>query len=275
LSARVELHCHSTCSDGTLSPAALIVRAKKEGLRALVLTDHDTVSGFEEAREAGLARGLRVACGIEINTAEGGNTHVLGYGIDPASTVLAGKLVEFRKRRRIRIRRIIEKLNERGIVLTYEEVVGDSVDEDSIGRPHIADALRHRKVVKSRSEAFERFLAPGGEAFVESMGPSVAEAVEAIREAGGWSSLAHPGTVEPNADFEGWVEAGLGGIEAYYGSHTGPQVEKFLAIAKRYGLAATGGSDFHGPGTGREDLGKSRLTEAAFAQLESRFNFLS
>jgi predicted metal-dependent phosphoesterase TrpH len=275
LPALAELHCHSTCSDGTLTPGKLVARAKKAGLRALVLTDHDTVSGIGEAIEAGRDCGVRVACGIEINTAEGGNTHVLGYGIDPESKELNDKLSEFRERRRARIRRMVEKLNALGVAVDFAEIAGHAGSEDSIGRPHIADALRRLKIVKNRSEAFERFLAPGKPAFVESMGPSVIEAIEAIRRAGGWSSLAHPGTLEPGADLGGWVDAGLGGIEAYYGSHTGPQVEKWLAVAERYGLAATGGSDYHGPGTGREDLGKSRLPEAVFESLVPRLNFES
>ena len=273
MSAPVELHCHSTCSDGTLTPAKLIARAKKNGLTAVVLTDHDTVSGLDEARTAGREHGVRVACGIEINTAEGSNVHVLGYGIDSSSKFLADRLTQFRIRRRDRAKKIVERLNAEGIELTYEEVVGEAKDIDSIGRPHIADALRRRKVVRTRSEAFDKFLAPGKAAFVDSMGPTVAEAVEAIHEAGGWSSLAHPGTVDPAVDIGPWVDAGLGALEAYYGSHTGPQVEKFLEKAKRYGLAATGGSDFHGPGTGRENLGKHRLPSEVFASLEPRLKF--
>ncbi len=273
MSAAAELHCHSTCSDGTLTPAQLIARAKKVGLKALVLTDHDTVSGMEEARAAGREHGVRVACGIEINTAEGSNVHVLGYGIDASSNSLSVCLKKFRERRRARAKLIVERLNAQGVELTYEEVVGEAKNLDSIGRPHIADALRRRKVVKSRSEAFERFLAPGKAAFVDSMGPSVVDAIEAIRDAGGWSSLAHPGTVDPAVDIGPWVEAGLGGLEAYYGSHTGPQIERHLATAKRYGITATGGSDFHGPGTGRNDLGKHKLPEDVFESLESRLLF--
>lgn len=271
--ARAELHCHTTCSDGTLSPAKLIARAKKAGIRALVLTDHDTVSGIEEARAAGREHGVRIACGIEINTAEGGNIHVLGYGIDSESESLALRLNEFRLTRRQRAEKIVDRLKDHGVDLSYDEVVGEAKDIDSIGRPHIADALKRKGIVRSRSEAFERFLAPGKAAFVDSMGPSVAEAIETIRDAGGWSSLAHPGTVDPAIDWRPWVDAGLSAIEAYYGSHTGPQVEKYLAAAKRYGLLATGGSDYHGPGTGRGDLGKHRLPEDVFAALELRLKF--
>lgn len=246
----------------------MVRRAYGAGITLLALTDHDSISGFPEASAEAARLGMAITCGIEINTGEADGVHVLGYGFDPASAALCERLGEFRARRERRAGLIVSQLNALGIDLTLEEVRGESTE--TLGRPHVADALRRKKIVKTRAEAFKRFLVPGAAGYVAPMGPSVAEAISAIKAAGGWASLAHPGTVKRDLDLAPWVEQGLEGIEAYYRAHTRSQIARFLEAAKRFGLLATGGSDFHGPGTGREDLGGVEIPDAELGVLRDR-----
>ncbi|MBI5595057.1 MAG: PHP domain-containing protein [Elusimicrobia bacterium] len=263
-----DLHCHSRRSDGSLEPAEVVRRAHKAGVSLLVLTDHDSVSGYDEARAEAGRLGMSFGAGIEINTGEADGVHILGYGIDPASPALAERLKEFRVRREKRVAVMVERLRGLGLDLTLDEVRGESTE--TLGRPHIADALKRKKLVKDRGDAFKRYLTRGSAAYVDPMGPTVAEAVAAIKSAGGWASLAHPGTVKKDFDLAPWVEQGLEGIEAFYLAHTRPQMARFCESAKRYGLVTTGGSDYHGPGTGREDLGGVALPEESLAGFRER-----
>lgn len=264
-SRRVDLHTHSVHSDGTSAPEETVRRAHARGVEVLALTDHDTVGGCAAAAREARRLGLPFVHGIEINTGEGDMVHVLGYGLDPACPALARRLSEFRGRRVERLKRIVERISAAGVELRWEEIEG----AETLGRPHIADALRRKGVVRSRREAFQRFLSRGGAAYVESMGPSVREAVEVIRAAGGWASLAHPGAFK-DGDLKGWVDQGLEGIEAFYPAHTAAQRGRFLELAARYGLVPTGGSDYHGPGTGREEIGGIRVPEDLFERLRAR-----
>jgi hypothetical protein len=246
---KVDLHTHSRFSDGTSAPADVVRRAKSAGLELLFLTDHDTVAGFPEALDAAREAGVDARCGIEINSIEG-SVHVLGYGIRWQDPDLGKKLAEFRERRVTRIRMIVEKLVKKGIALTFEEVAGGT--RETLGRPHVADALKRKGVVHSRQEAFDRFLTPGKPGYVDSMGPTVEEAIEVIRAAGGFCSVAHPDTIPDKARLGEWAEKGLEGLEVYYNTHSPSDIVRYGGLAERFGLLATGGTDFHGPGTGRE-----------------------
>jgi len=250
LSKRIELHCHSAYSDGTLSPTELIARGLKSNLDLLVLTDHDSVSGSEEALAAGRASGLDVRVGIEINCAGADRVHILGYGIRIGAAGFLQRLIDFRERRTIRARRIVEKLRSLGFPIDYDDV--RAAARETLGRPHVADALRRKGVVKSRQEAFDRFLAKGKPAYVEPMGPSTKEAISLIRDAGGLACLAHPQTAGKEAELEELYCQGLDGVEVFYTSHTPSQIRAYGDWAEKKGLLACGGSDFHGPGTGRE-----------------------
>lgn len=267
-----DLHTHSRYSDGTSTPAEVVRRARKKGVEILVLTDHDSVAGFPEARDEASRSGLRIGCGIEINTREPEQVHILGYGIDPGSPILAERLADYRERREQRAILIVERLRRRGIEITIEEVRGTS--RETLGRPHVADALRRKKIVHSRGEAFERYLSPGAAAYVEPMGPGVEEAIDTIRRAGGWASLAHPLTIPKSADIGAWVELGLEGLEAHYSTHTRPQIGRLVELANRYGLHATGGSDYHGPGTGRDVPGGVAFSDEEFAKFEGRLGLI-
>ena len=220
----------------------------------LTLTDHDSISGGPELFAAGLAAGLDVRLGIEINCAGEGaadRVHILGYGFDAESPGFRGRLEEFRDRRAVRSQRIVDNLRAIGIAIDFEHVRAGA--HETLGRPHVADALRRLGVVKSRKEAFERFLVKGKPGYVESMGPSPREAIAMIRDAGGTACLAHPQTAGKENDLDELFRSGLQGIEVRYSGHTPSQIRSYGDWAKTKGLLAVGGSDFHGPGTGREE----------------------
>ena len=216
----------------------------------LFLTDHDTVSGFPEASDEARGSSMKVYCGIEINTRQSDQVHVLGYGLRWQDEALALRLSDFRERRAQRIHRIVENLRRHGIDISFEEVQG--VSKEALGRPHVADALVRRKIVQSRQEAFNRFLSRGQPGYSQSVGPTPEEAISLIREMGGFASLAHPQTVKDLSGLKSLVERGLEGLEVYYGAHSPADIKRYGDIAGHHGLIATGGSDFHGPQSGRE-----------------------
>lgn len=266
---RVDLHTHSHYSDGTLSPAELVAKAHQSGVRLLVLSDHDCVTGFPEAKAEGDRLGVRVLCGVEINTRED-DCHVLGYGVRWDSKPLQARLEEFRQRRERRIRGVVEKLQAANVDIAWEEVQGEGAltRGQAVGRPHVADALRRKRIVRTRQEAFQKYLSKGKPGYVEAMGPSAEEAIVAIREAGGTPVIAHPGALFELEEFKRWADLGLGGIEVFYPTHSGGTVQELLGIAKATGLVTTGGSDFHGPGTGREKLAGFDASDELFGVLE-------
>ncbi len=265
---RVELHSHSRFSDGTASPGDVVGNAAKAGVSLLFLTDHDTVAGFPEALEAASGRGIDVRCGIEINTATLDSVHILGYGIRWKDPAFLARLAEFRGRRDRRVRRIVEQLRAKGLDITFDDVRRTS--HETLGRPHVADALRRKGLVANRQEAFNRFLIKGKPGYVESMGPTAREAIELIRDAGGFCSLAHPDTVSDKEAVAEFVEWGLEGLEVYYNTHTPSDIVRYSDLASRHGLLATGGTDYHGPGTGREGRLGVDLSEEDYGRFMER-----
>lgn len=265
---KLDLHAHSNYSDGTLPPADVVRRAAASGVAVLVLTDHDSVSGFAEAREAGIAAGVEVRCGVEINTREHDTLHILGYGIDPASAGLEAALEDFRGRRERRLRAIVGKLAAAGLPLAWADV--DGVSRQTLGRPHVADALVRKGAARSRKEAFDRWLTPGKPGYVGPMGPAPEEAIGVIRAAGGWACLAHPGDPNGGERIARLASAGLAGLEVYYPTHTRATVEKLKSLAGRFDLTPTGGSDFHGPKSGRDGIGLVDIPAAEAELLLSR-----
>jgi predicted metal-dependent phosphoesterase TrpH len=263
---RIDLHLHSTHSDGSFSPTEVVNLAHAAAVTALALTDHDIVSGIPEAIEAGSRLGIEVIPGIEISARHGeSELHILGYYIDWREARLEERMRRLRDSRHQRNPRIIERLNELGLELTYDEV-RTLAGTEAVGRPHIARVLMSKKLVTSAKEAFDRYLAEGRPAFVPRQLPSPAEAISWIREAGGIAVLAHPTWVKESSAglislVERLKEAGLGGIEVLYSTHTARQTQEYRRLAKRFDLLVTGGSDFHGitkpdisVGTGRGDL---------------------
>jgi hypothetical protein len=248
---RIDLHTHTTASDGTSSPTELVRMAWRLGLAAVAVTDHDTVDGLGEALEAGRALGLEVVPGIEISAEfQPGTMHMLGYFIQPDRPVFAEKLRVLQEARRDRNPIIAEKLNALGLAVTMDEVRAAAGGEQ-VGRPNFARVLLDKGYVSSMGEAFDRYLTKGGPAYVDKFRLSPADSVELIHQAGGLAVLAHPFTLGLGEQvLETFVAdlaaCGLDGLEVYYPEHDPDQTRACLELAARHGLAVTGGSDFHG-----------------------------
>jgi predicted metal-dependent phosphoesterase TrpH len=249
----IDLHLHSRCSDGTLSPTELVERAHLRGVTALALTDHDTVAGNGEATAAGARLGVEVMAGVELSVqCASTSVHILGYGVECLNPE-ALRTYEFLERSRSeRLVKMVHRLNALGVGITTDEVrrvAGGVV----IGRLHVARVLVSRGFATSVSAAFSEYLSRGGKAYVERVRLSPAEAVSLLRGQGGVAVLAHPGVVEREAPdrlarvLEELIPAGLDGIEAHYSRHTASQTARFLELARTRSLLVTGGSDFHRP----------------------------
>ncbi len=249
--SRVDLHVHTTHSDGSSTPAEVVRLARQAGVTALAITDHDIATGLAEATATGLQYGIEVIPGIEISSMYGNSElHMLGYFLDHRQTELNERLAVLRQSRHRRNPQIIERLQAMGIEITYEEVRA-LAGTDSVGRPHIARVLMEKGVVATAKEAFDQFLAEGRPAYVPRLLPSPAEAIQWIKAAKGLAVLAHPTwikTVEGTlSDLVRQLKAdGLDGVEVHYSTHTARQTREYLGLAKQLGLLVTGGSDFHG-----------------------------
>ena len=249
--SRIDLHLHTAHSDGSCSTAEVMAFAKQAGLTALAITDHDIVDGIPEATAIGKELGIEVVPGVEISSRLGeSELHILGYFLNWTDPLLAQRLSTLRDSRHLRNPKIVQRLNELGIPITYEEVRALAGTE-SVGRPHIARLLMEKKFVTSAKEAFDRYLANGRPAFVDRELPEPAEAVRWIREAGGVPVLAHPTWVRTSAEglrvlVRDLKAAGLGGMEVHYSTHTPSQTTEYLDLARQCDLLVTGGSDFHG-----------------------------
>ncbi|PMP64393.1 MAG: phosphoesterase [Caldimicrobium thiodismutans] len=247
----IDLHTHSTASDGTLTPRELVLLAKKEGLKALALTDHDTVDGLKEAYETAKEVNLPFLCGVEISIKfDGpGHFHLLGYFLTPEIKTLDETLSELKKARKRRNESMIEKLRSLGIEITMEEL--SAIAQGEIGRPHFARLLLEKGVVKSMEEAFEKYLKKGAPAYVPKALLTPDEGIRRILESKGVPVLAHPVTLKLDEKalkeyLEKLKELGLRGVEVYYSEHNKHFTNFLLSQASRLGLLVTGGSDFHG-----------------------------
>ena len=290
-SSNVDLHCHSTASDGTFAPAAVVALAKARGLSALALTDHDTVNGVPEASAAAAAAGIDFLPGIEISAEfpHPGTLHILGYGVDPASPVLKSLTDTLIGGRDDRNPRIIAKLREHNVAITMAEVEAEAKVEPAgtvgpdgeppkkkpIGRPHIAAILVRKGYVSSIKQAFDKYLAPGGLAYFDKERLAPHTALQMIRDSGGIAVLAHPVQLRYTNDsqlettLKDLVDHGLGGIEVLHSDHDEKLTAQYAALAAKYGLLTTGGSDFHGTNKKDIDLGTARGKKVPRAFYES------
>lgn len=243
---RVDLHIHTTASDGLFSPSEVVRLAVERGIAAIAITDHDTLAGIAEAQVAAIGTGLEVVPGVELSSeGEWGDFHILGLYVDPKSGSLQERLKELQAGRAARARRMLERLAALGVPLEWEQVVALAGDA-AIGRLHIARALVQRGYVADISEAFQRYIGWGGPAYVPRVQISPAEAIRLIRSAGGVAVLAHPAVSGAVAYIPMLVSLGLQGVEAYYPEHSPEDVRTLLELARHYRLLVTGGSDFHG-----------------------------
>ncbi len=273
MTGAVDLHSHTTASDGTYSPAELVREAARQGVRVLAITDHDSTEAIGPALVAAQAHPpLEIVPGIEINTeGAGGEVHVLGYFVDHAAPWLGDLLREFREERVARIHRIAERLATLGQPIDPDEVFA-LVQEGSAGRPHVAQVMVRRGYVGTVREAFDRYLGAGKPAYVSHRKVDPPQACEIIHRAGGLAVMAHPG-------FHGGAEttirelAGtrhLDGVECYYAEHSHEQTGRLLALCGELDLVATGGSDFHGPPVRPGRLGRPPVPWEAYTELRRR-----
>ena len=250
----VDLHTHSTASDGTLSPEGVIEAAERCGLAALALTDHDTIDGVRAARQAAERAGIRVIAGVELSAFdEDREVHVLALHLSHLEA-LEKRLTELRASRHVRAGRIVEKLNALGIPLTLDEVLQQS-NGGAVGRPHVARALIARGVVADFRDAFMRYLGNNGSAFVAKDRLSIQDAIAIAHDAGGIAIWAHPSDGGRRERLEPLVAAGLDGIEIRHPSHSGEDMKRLQALADFFGLLPSGGSDWHGASEGPRRLG--------------------
>jgi 3',5'-nucleoside bisphosphate phosphatase len=288
----IDLHIHSTASDGTCTPSEILQLAAAIGLRAISITDHDTLEGSRAVQSGPLPAHLNFISGIEVSTQapEGfsidGSLHILGYGVDVNDGPLQQALVDLQHARDMRIPRIIERLNQAGVPVRMEQVL-EFVRDGSPGRPHIARAMIAMGVVDNVNEAFDRFLSKGRPAYVDKYRIECGRAIGLIRQAGGVAVLAHP-YLAPGAStrqldrlVERLCGMGLTGIEVFYPEHPPQEVAYYMEVARRFDLLITGGSDFHGElipdvqlGRGKGDLHVPfALYESLVAGLERRNGF--
>ena len=269
----VDLHTHTTASDGTYAPAELVREAARRGVRVLAVTDHDSIDAVAPAiMAAGDHPPLEVVPGIEINTDDpGGEIHVLGYFLDHEAAWLRDLLREFRAERVARVQRIADRLAALGHPIDAEEVFA-LVREGSAGRPHVAQVMVRRGYVGTVREAFDRFLAAGKPAYVPHRKVAPREACELIRRAGGLAVVAHPGFHDdPEEMVRGLAATGLlDGVECYYAEHSPEQTARFLGLCRELGLLPTGGSDFHGPQVRAATLGQPPVPWEAWEALRRR-----
>jgi predicted metal-dependent phosphoesterase TrpH len=262
---QVDLHCHSTASDGVLAPADLVRRGAALGLKVISLTDHDATSGVEEALAAGAERGVEVIPGVEINTdVPGSEVHVLGYFVDYADPTLNDALLELREGRVRRARRMAELLSQMGAPVRFERIL-ELAGDGAVCRPHVAQALVEAGHVATYEEAFARYIGRNSPAYVERHKLTPADACDLIRRAGGLPVLAHPvyldrsGAMKTPFDLDLGLPdlkaSGLAGIEVYYPGYDAIVIAHLMSQARRHGLLVTGGTDFHGIRTNEPDLG--------------------
>jgi len=264
--SRIDLHLHTTHSDGSFSPTEVLRLAHMAGVTALAITDHDIVSGIPEAITAGAELGIEIIPGVESSSRVGNSElHILGYCLRWQDPELNRRMAALRESRHNRNPQIIDRLRALGLEVTYEEVRA-LAGTDSVGRPHIARLLMDKQYVTSAKDAFDRYLSEGRPAYVARELPTPADAVSWIRAAGGVAVLAHPTWAKVSGEGLNTLLTtlkgdGLGGIEVHYSTHTKRQTTEYLDLAKRLDLLVTGGSDFHGitkpdieVGIGRGDL---------------------
>ena len=273
----IDLHTHTTCSDGTDSPRELVNKAIVQGLQVLGISDHDTTSGWEEATQT-LRGSLQLALGAEISclTHDGISVHMLGMLFDPKHAEMQQVLEETRDGRLPRMRKMIEKMREEGMDISIEDVEKAMPAGATMGRPHLADALVAKKIVKSRDEAFIDLLHNDSRFYVSHAAPTPAEAIALIRRAGGVAVIAHPfashrGQILQSEDFAELVAVGLNGIEVDHRDQNPDERAMLRVIARELDLVVTGSSDYHGTGK-LNSLAENHTHREQWEKLEAQAN---
>jgi 3',5'-nucleoside bisphosphate phosphatase len=274
---RIDLHTHSSVSDGTDTPAELVHKARAVGLGVVGLTDHDTFDGLDEATAEGERLGIQVVRGMELSCSRQGSTvHVLAYGADPASPGLAAEMARVRDGRLGRLAGVLAKLTALGVPVSEAEVMAQVGDSPSVGRPHIADALITAGHVQDRQEAFDRFLADGGPAHVPRYTIELERGIDLIHQAGGLAVIAHPWgrgrehLLPPSVLQTLAHDHQLDGIEVDHQDHDAETRRQLRTLADSLGLLPTGSSDYHGTGKLDHDLGCNTTDPEVFNEMQRR-----
>ena len=265
----VDLHAHSTASDGSKSPAAVVAAAKAAGLSAIALTDHDTMDGVAEAVAASATYGIRVVPGVELSAIDDQReVHLLGLHIQRPSAI-EESLQTFRDHRQSRAIQIVAKLNELGVPISFDDVLARAGDA-AIGRPHLARVLIDRGWARDSRDAFDRYLGAGRPAYVAKHRLSVGDAIALVHAGGGLAVVAHPGPEGRRETIERFVALGLDGVEVRHPGHTQEDTNRLAALAEFFGLVPSGGSDWHGAVEGPRVLGVMRVPVSWLEQQDAR-----
>ena len=274
---KIDLHTHSTYSDGTDKPSELINKALAAGITVIGLTDHDSISGWQEAT-ASLRPGISLVPGAEIScqTTDGISVHILGLLFDSSNSELMNTLEKTRENRHGRMEKIIARISEAGIDITMNDVLAQLSDGATLGRPHLADALVKKGVVASRDEAFTQMLHNNSKYYVSHYSPTPEDAIALIKAAGGVSVIAHPmashrGRTISLETFGSLIDSGLDGIEVDHRDHSPDEKKQLIALANGSNLVMTGASDYHGNGK-LNSLGEYTTNPDQWERLESRAN---
>jgi predicted metal-dependent phosphoesterase TrpH len=265
----VDLHMHSTASDGSRSPADVVRAAQAAGLAAIALTDHDSVSGLAEAQAMGLELGVRIVNGVELSAVEGdAETHLLGLHLRDTSLLDRG-LIELRDMRQRRARTIVDKLVALGVAVTFEDVLAQAKG-GAVGRPHVARALVGDGWATDVRDAFDRYLGAGRPAYVAKDQLCMRDAIEMIHAAGGLAVLAHPGGAGSRERLTALMTLGLDGVEVMHPGHSPSDTARLRALSEQLGLIASGGSDWHGAAEGPRTIGMMQVPAEWLARQDAR-----
>jgi predicted metal-dependent phosphoesterase TrpH len=265
----VDLHMHSTASDGSRAPRDVVREAKRVGLAAIALTDHDTLDGLADATACGVELGVRVVPGVELSAVEGDvETHILGLHLTETRE-LESKLVELREMRRTRAERIVARLNELGVRIALQSVLDQSAG-GAIGRPHVARAMVAEGWAVDFRDAFERYLGNGKPAYVKKDHLPIVDAIGLIHRAGGLAILAHPSHGGTRERIEAFVRDGIDGVEVRHPSHSAEDIARLGALVEHFSLVPSGGSDWHGAAEGPRILGMMRIPSEWLVRQDSR-----
>ncbi|MEP6492840.1 MAG: PHP domain-containing protein [bacterium] len=268
-SAFVDLHAHSTASDGSRAPADVVREAKRIGLAALALTDHDTLDGIAEASATGAELGVRLVPGVELSAVEGDvETHILGLHLSDTRE-MESQLVALREMRRSRAERMVQRLNDLGVRIEFAAVLEQAAG-GAIGRPHVARAMIAEGWAVDFRDAFDRYLGNGRSAYVSKDRLPVVDAIGLIHRAGGLAVLAHPSHTGTRERVAAFVEQGMDGVEVRHPSHSSDDTARLMALVEHFSLVPSGGSDWHGAAEGPRTLGMMRVPAEWLARQDGR-----
>ena len=265
----VDLHMHSTASDGSRSPGDVVREAKRIGLAAIALTDHDTLAGLPEAEAVGAELGVRVVRGVELSAVEGDSeTHILGLHLSDTRT-MESELLALRDMRRARAARIVQRLNDLGVRIGLEAVLEQAAG-GAVGRPHVARAMIAEGWAVDFRDAFDRYLGNGRPAYVSKERLAVTDAIGLIHRAGGLAVLAHPAHSGTRERIAGFVAQGMDGVEVRHPSHSAEDIARISALVDHFSLVPSGGSDWHGAAEGARVLGMMRVPAEWLSRQDGR-----